>query len=467
MVNKVQRMRSRVVKVEKAPENERGATAKGGLALIQALARKLRVWSEGRKLLPERKDPTQGFELIPVVASLVFGLLSGGRGFVATEPLREDGPLLKLLGIKRAPCAKTVENVVKYLGLETAGAGMKSLLTMLHRFVCRAVDRSQLSDLRSCFGFVPVWADGSLLEVAGKCFDSIKYKESQRGQMCVGAFVGPWLTGIDFCGEGKGEGEETYGRRLIDEAILNVLRPKKLMKRALILLDSLYGDGPTLDQLEGYREKPFYIIGVQGLKEAQRVMDEMAEVQWRDTGAQHKYGWSASGVGLAWLQCKEWPRKRLMVCRRWKKEGEMIWNYAAVVTNLSKNQRQVAGLMKERNLCFEDAIWLLYGHKQAMENQWKDLLADMGLHHPPCAKAQVNAIYYAIAGLAYNLSVGVRRLALEGSNRRMRLWRLRRDVFDLCSRAAEHGRSVTMLFIDAREHLIDQLLIAMGRIARL
>ena len=467
MVNKVQHMQARVVKAEKASENERNATAKGGLVLIQALARKLHVWSDGRKLLPKRKDPNQGFELIPVIASLVFGLLSGGKGFVAAEPLREDGPLLKLIGVKRAPCAKTVENVIKYLGQETAGAGIKSLTSLLHRFVRRALDRSKIVDLRSCFGFVPVWTDGTLLEVAGKCFDSIKYKDSQRGQMCVGAFVGPWLTGIDFCGEGKGEGEETYGRRLLDEMIVNVLRPKKLMKHALILLDSLYGDGPTLDRLEDYRDKPWYIVGVQKLDEAVRVMNDMPEVQWRDTGAQPRYGWSASSIGQAWLQCQQWPQKRLMVCRRWKKEGEMIWNYAAVVTNLSEKQRQVARLMKDRNLCFEETIWLLYGHKQAMENQWKDLLADMGLHHPPCAKAQVNAIFYAIAGLAYNLSVGVRRLALEGSNCRMRLWRLRRDVFDLCSRAIEHGGTVTMRFIDARDSLIEQILIAMGRIARL
>jgi len=248
---------------------------------------------------------------------------------------------------------------------------------------------------------------------------------------------------------------------------MHVLRPQKLMRHALILLDSLYGDGPTLDELEGYREKPCYIVGVQKLAEAQRTMMDLAEAQWLDRGARPQYRWRASGVCVAWLQCAEWSRKRLMVCRRWQKEGEMIWNYAAVATNLSADQPQVAQLMQEREFCFAEAVWLLYGHKQAMENQWKDLLSDMGLHHPPCAKAQVNAIFYAIAGLAYNLSVGVRRLALDGPNRRMRLWRLRRDVFDLCSRAMLHGRSVTMRLIDAREHLIDQLLIAMGRVARL
>ncbi len=467
MVNKLQRMASRVVKVEKAAPAERTGTAKGGLAIVQALARKFRVWSEGRKLLPARKDPTQGFELISVLSSLVFGLLSGGKGFVATEPLREDTPLLKLLGSAAAPCAKTVENVVKYLGLSTAGAGRRALAAMLRRFVGRAVDRSRLCELRSCHGFVPVWADGTLLEVTGKWFDSLKSKASRRGQMCVGAFLGPWLTGIDFAGEGEGEGEETHGRRLLDEALRQVLRPKKLMKRALILLDSLYGDGPTLDQLEGYREKPAYIVGVQGLKAAQYAMAELAEAQWRDTGARPHYGWSASGVAVAWLHCKSWPRKRLMVCRRWKKAGEMLWNYAAVATNLTERRREVARLMKERGLSFAEAVWLLYGHKQAMENQWKDLLADLGLHHPPCAKARVNAIFYAIAGLAYNLAVGVRRLMLAGEDRRMRLWRLRRDVFDLCARAALRGRTVTMRFLDARDSLLDRLLAAMQRLALL
>ncbi len=356
MVNKVKRMRARVVKIEVAGEKERRATSKGGLALAQAVARHLRLWSEARRELPRRKDPRQGYETSGVVASLVHGLLSGGRGFCATEPMRGDRPLLRVLGLDQAPSAETVEELVS---------------------------------------------------------------------------------------------------------------ASKLGKHVSVLLDSLYGDGTTLDMLERLNSKPSYIVGAQGLREAQRVMSELPEAVWRDTGREESRGWSESGAATAWLSCAGWKRKRQMICRRWKNEGEMIWNYAAVVTNLCEEDRRVRRVMERYDIGFEEAIWFLYSKKQGMENQWKDLLKDMGLHHPRCAKAQVNALFYAIAGLAYTLSVAVRTLTLEGASRRMRLWRLRREVIDVAGYVVQHGRYLVMRLLDARDHLIEQILSAMQRLARL
>ena len=122
MVNGLQTMRTRVVKVELAGQGDPRVTAKGGLVVVQGVARRLGLWTEARRILPGRKDATQGFETTAIVASLVHGLLSGGRGFSATEPMRGDEPLLKMLGLKRAPSAETVEEVVKYLALERDGA---------------------------------------------------------------------------------------------------------------------------------------------------------------------------------------------------------------------------------------------------------------------------------------------------------------------------------------------------------
>jgi len=59
----------------------------------------------------------------------------------------------------------------------------------------------------------------------------------------------------------------------------------------------------------------------------------------------------------------------------------------AVVTNLTASDERVAQMMKQQGVSLEEAIWRLYGHKAGMENQWKELLSDLGLHHPPCAKA--------------------------------------------------------------------------------
>jgi len=78
-------------------------TSKAGLALVHTLMRSTRLLSDARRILPARKDPTQGFPAALVLSTLIHGLLSGGRGLSATEALREDEPLLKLLGVERAP----------------------------------------------------------------------------------------------------------------------------------------------------------------------------------------------------------------------------------------------------------------------------------------------------------------------------------------------------------------------------
>lgn len=462
MVNELQQIADRVVKVEAAPKSERGVTSRGGLSLVQSVARRMRLISDARRHLPARKDPSQGFETSAVALSLIHGLLSGGRGWQATESMRGDGPLLKLLGLKRAPSAETVEEVVKYLARERGGVA--AVAPVLRRQVSRCLDAMNRARLSISGGFVPVWADGSHLEVEGRRFDSIKKIKGKRGQLCSGAFVGPWLAGVDFA-QGR-EGEETVSRRLLDEMVTATLRPKRLMKRALILLDSLYGDGPTLDQIEGYRESPAYIVGAKNLKRAFDQMNETPEGLWIDTGEAPKRGWSASGVTTMTIQCEQWDRKRRLVCRRWKNEGEMIWNFSAVVTNLSRNDERVEQLMGEWGVCFEEVVWRLYSHKAGMENLWKELLIDMGLHHPPCAQASVNATFYALGALAYNLSLATREFTLQGPARRMRLWRFRQEVIAVASQAVSHGRQVVARLVDARDHLIEQLLAAMGRVAR-
>jgi len=447
MVNELQQIRDRVVKVEIAPERERVITARAGHALLQAAARKSRFVSQARRLLPARRDRSQGFATESVALALAHGLLSGGRGFSATEPMRGDGPLLRLLGLDRAPSAETVEEVVKYIADDAGGREAVAPFVVAHaRGSLRSVSHRRL---RGPGGFVFTFFDGSLLEVRGKRFEALKRIKGQWGQMCVSAWVGPWLVGCDFAG--PGEGEETVGRRLVGEAVEKVLRPEKLIRDTLFVADSLYGDGPTFDELEAVRGA-HHIVGVNNLRRAQTQMEELPETFWR-TAHDPRGG----EVTQMWLMCEEWERKRLMVCRRWQNPGEMIWNHAAVVTNLDPDHPRVAKLMEQSHWGFEETVWRLYSHKQAMENRWKDLLIDMGLHHPPSARVAVNAVFFNLAAAAYNLSVFAREGAFRGAPRRMRLWRFRQEVLHLAGRLAHHGRTVTATLLDARDELVHQL----------
>ena len=110
MVNQLHIIKDRVVKAEKADAKLPRVTAKGGLAAAQALARRQGLWNIVKTCFPARKDATRGFQMEACVSSLVFGLLSGGKGFSATEPMRGDDPLLLRFSPKF-----TNENVPKQL----------------------------------------------------------------------------------------------------------------------------------------------------------------------------------------------------------------------------------------------------------------------------------------------------------------------------------------------------------------
>jgi hypothetical protein len=135
-----------------------------------------------------------------------------------------------------------------------------------------------------------------------------------------------------------------------------------------------------------------------------------------------------------------------------------------VATNLDESDLRVQKLMRGENLSYPEAIWKLYAYKQGMENYWKELLIDKGLHHPPCARAEVNGFFYGLGAVALNLSVALRRFCFAGSLKTMRLWRLRRDFFDLAATALHHAGTVVVRFVDSRRSQVAQLLTAMGRL---
>jgi hypothetical protein len=208
-----------------------------------------------------------------------------------------------------------------------------------------------------------------------------------------------------------------------------------------------------------------YLIGANKLAKTDQTLMELPEACWEDTGARSKLGWSASGACVCWLQCEEWPAKRLMVGRRFMPEGEMVWHYAGALTDLREKDVRP---MLERGLSFARAMWRLYDAKAGMETQFKDGLSDLGLHHPPCREHVRNAGFYAVGALAWLLGVAVDVLGGTGEGRastqrqdggerarrtpkRMRLWRLRRELFTLAGRVARHARELKVQLLGVGE----------------
>ena len=447
MVTTLQPKTPHTIKLEFADEP---VTSFAGLMLAERMAARLGLWRTLAGELPARQGD---YDWPVILKAAVMGLLSGAQGTFATQALRHDKALLKLLSLDGAPEEVTLWRALEGLGQLQKNGTLPKIQAIAAR---RALDKTSRAGLL-LEGFAPVFADGSLLEGSAKREGTKTIREKGRGLMWSAVFVGPILAAQRLAA--PGEGEQSCVRAMLDEVHRRVLKPLKLHARALALMDSLHGDDPTLRQLEAMRLH--YVVGANKLAATAATLMAQPEEVWEDTGARGRLGWSASGVCQCWLQCAGWPAKRLLVGRRFMREGEMIWNYAGALTDLREKDVRP---MLARGLSFGRAIWRLYDAKAGMETQFKDGLSDLGLHHPPCRAHARNAGFYAAGALAWTLGSAVDSVGGASEERgslarkdgrprqratpkRMRLWRLRRELWTVPGRIARraHEMKVTLL----------------------
>ncbi len=450
--------KDRVVKARWAADS--AVTAWGGLALAERLAHRTRLWSEARVRLPARTRTGAGYESSAVLASMIHGLLSGSRGTYAAEPLREDETLARLVGLEQGVPEEAT--VWRALGQWAENDGVESF-GRLQRRQCRGlIGKTPIRAMRFG-GFTPVFVDGTWLEVGRRTkFEAVKVFNGAAKLILSTMWVGPYLAAQRFAA--KGQGEMTAAMDLVDPVWNEVITPAGLNNAVLFLADALYGNDTALKKFEAC-EGARYVVGAGGLADVERVASEQPEVQWEDTGADPRRGWAESALCVHIFQGRDWDRVRTVVTRRFRPEGEMFFRYGSVLTNLEPGEARLVKLMRAEKIGFAQAVWRLYDHKQAMENQFKDALIDMGLHHPPCRELARNEIFYAIGALALNLSVGVRRIGLAGRQSTMRLWRLRRVFFAIPARVAHHARQMQAQLYSTSNRLRSSFSAALDRLA--
>ena len=434
-------------------------TSFGGLALVERLASRLGLWGIVDRGLPARRGCR--YDWASVLKAMTAGLLTGSRGLSAGEEVREDGALLSLLSIDGAPEEAQAGRIVEDLGAPDAQAALADVQATWAR---RVLSRARRTDLLR-HGFFPVFADGTLLEGSRRREGSTYIDEKGWGMMWATIFAGPLIVAQSLAAEGQGE--QTLVRAMLRGVVEDVLKPLRLHKKALLLIDSLFGDGPTLDEVEQLRLH--YVAGANKLDATRTTLEQQPDFVWQSTGAVPELNWAESALCQCWIQCENWDRKRLLVGRRWRREGELLFEYSGVMTDLC--DADVAHLTRQGRT-FAEAIWLLYDAKAGMEDYYKDTLEDLGLHHPPSQSYERNAGFYSLATLAHTLGAAVDLIGGKsherGSNqrkdgrarrhakpRRMRLWRLRRRLFALPGRVAQHAKVLRVTLLGLGNNLRD------------
>jgi len=112
---------------------------------------------------------------------------------------------------------------------------------------------------------------------------------------------------------------------------------------------------------------------------------------------------------------------------------------------------------------------VLQGHNQRgqAENFNKELKAGLGMEQLPCGEAGANAVFFRIGVLAYNLFIGVKRLACPASWAAPTIATVRWRLVQVAGRILRHaGRVVVRLVLEAEAltcwHTIRQRCWALG-----
>ncbi len=494
--------RRRSVKAQFDPEFS--ATPMGGAVLGDKVLRSLGLRRLIGEHLPERSSRAR-YTTGDAVYALVAGLLLGGRGLEACEVLRQDALAQEIFGLEKgAPSSASILRVLCHLsGLVersaadwyvASGPALEALdmtgrprrLPATRRIVPEEpeeADAERLGELagfvaataRRCAGALPgdivraqgwtvVFGDATDLEVEGRCFDAAKKgREGERILRWLTLMAGPVIVAQQLMAGNRDEGVSMP--RLIEEA-RPVVRDIAA-GRTLALLDAAYFEKPVIDKIDA-NGWDFIVCANQQRGVLERLVEEQQEWIWADTGPDARRGWAQSQAGCFMHTPEGWAEPVTIIARRWRVEGELpdsAWHYSFLATRIEPEQ--LPTLLDKHG--YAQAIWMLYGTKQARENHYKTALRDLGLHHPPSGRLGINQAFYAIASAASNIAMVLRYRVVARGERGIELWRLRERYLRIAGYLVRSARTLWVrlsgVSVDAlRQTLWEKAFAAAGRL---
>lgn len=426
--------------------DDRQGTSFGGLSLIEKTASRLSVWSFAQKQLPARRGT---YDRLALVKGSMAGFLSGSRGTALLEAVGQDDALLRDMGIEGLPGEKVFWEDLGRFGTADVLAALNKTTAYTAK---RTLSKIEPEDIQIEYGFIPLFGDGTLLEGSLNREGTKYVKEKGNGLMWGTWMFGPMVAGQHLCAVGEGEHRAQGCTR--NDVLRQVVDPLGWRARTLVLMDSLHGDDPTLGWLE--EERLYGIIGGNKLVAVKQRLEELPDAGWQSVPSEKmQNGFVEEQVCTVYIQCEKWEKKRRLVGKRFKRDGELMWNHSGVFCNIPPVR---LGSLEETDMDYQLKTWKLYSLKMGMEDRFKDLLIDLAGHRPPCQQLEKNRGYYALLSLAHNLARAVdliggaarrRELRKQGkrTNQRMRIATLRRHLFALPGFITVHARKATIRLV--------------------
>lgn len=387
-------------------------TGHGGWSLLGAMARRLGLPEELARSIG-LKQRQRGASDAEMLWSLVASLASGNGALSDLDALRADMAGQQLLGLDEAPSGRRLGEYLSRFG----EAEVDALLGVVQRLTAQ-VAPAVIEHEVSSRGYVPLFIDGTAIEVDGHLFEGARRGYDGAVQYWLhGTFLGGlWVSsrlhpgGVDVA---KGWREQ------LERDVAPVIPAgTPVWARA----DNAYYRGSFIR----YCAERGWDYSVSVTNETYRrpvleVLEGLSEDAWEEIGL----GESAT---LVYHRPDGWQEHAYVVIRKLDDGHQRRLMPAYTVILVSRDDLPLAELVHRHR------------GKQGQENAFKGPLIDMDLHHPPCRRFHANQAFYACGQMAQVLLRAVQYELLPKAARRHGLRPLIRYLMRTVARLVRTGR---------------------------
>jgi len=387
-------------------------TGHGGWSLLGAMARRLDLPAQLAKSI-RLKQRQRGASDAEMLWSLVASLASGNGALSDLDALRADTAGQRLLGLDEPPSGRRLGEYLCRFG-QGEVASLLGVARRLTAQVAPAVVEHEVA-MR---GYVPVFIDGTAIEVDGDLFEGARRGYNGEVQYWLhSVFVGGlWASGRLHPG---GVDVAKGWREQLDHDVAPVLPTDTPV---WVRADNAYYRG----EFVRYCAERGWDYSVSVTHEIYRrpvleVLEGLSETAWTEIGL----GESAT---LVYHRPAGWRQQAYVVIRKLYDGPQRRLTPAYTVILVSRD-----------DLPLEELVHRHRG-KQGQENAFKGPLIDMDLHHPPCRWFHANQAFYACGQIAQLLLRAVQYELLPKAARRHGLRPLIRYLMRTVARLVRTGR---------------------------
>jgi hypothetical protein len=399
---------------------DEGITASAGSVFLCAMAKKLQLREQLKESMKLKKR-ARGATDAEMILSLIYSLAQGDGALLDVDRLGHDQTRRELLGLETVPNHRRLGEYLMRFD--------EAACEQLQRIACiqasRVIDTVIAHEAQSK-GYVPVFVDGTGLEVTGEYFEGAgKLYDGSNGYWLHAAFVGGlWVTQRLQ----QGGGHVASGvKELLGETAGMLGRCHPVWAR----FDNAYYRKEVVDfcNKEGWD----YSISVTSetyKRPLREMVSDFIEEDWEainDDGTEH----------AAYIYHKPggWKREQAYVVVRSMYQGSQKLLYPRYTFILaSRDDLPLAEIVKRHR------------GKQGQENALKGPLIHLDLHHPPSGNFNANRAFYSAGQIAHILLVALQMQLLPKEARAHGIRTIIRDLVRVAGKLVRHARKWKLLF---------------------